>query len=179
VYDGIFHFLLSPDELFPVIAFSLFAGLRGRGHARCVLFLLPGAWLLGGIVGTYGLAPTALAEQAVTGAVFLLAGGLLAADIDVPAPVLAAIVIAFGLTRGVVDMAGLLAGTERSGGTGIIPLVGIDVAVFVLVALTASLSLPLQVTWMRVAVRYAGSCISALGLLLVGWSIHMAQLASR
>jgi len=65
------------------------------------------------------------------------------------------------------------------GGPAIISLVGIDTAVFGVVALSASLSPPLKEMWMRIAMRYADSCISALGFLLVGWSIPMMQLALR
>jgi urease accessory protein len=180
VYDGMSHFSLSPEEVFPVLALALFAGLRGPDHARPVLFVLPGAWLVGGIAGWFGVARLGLSEQAVTGATFLFMGGLLAADARVPAALTATIAALLGPVRGAADMVGFLADGPGPGASSpsVLPLIGVGVAVFVLTALTASLSLPLKATWMRIGVRYMGSCLAALGLLLVGWSIHLAQVTA-
>ncbi len=51
VYDGIGHFMMSPDDLVPVIALALLAGLRGAEAGRRALFGLPVAWLLGCLAG--------------------------------------------------------------------------------------------------------------------------------
>ena len=50
-YDGLMHFLMSPEDIAPVIALALLAGLRGASHGRRALFTLPIAWLLGGLAG--------------------------------------------------------------------------------------------------------------------------------
>jgi len=72
VYDGLAHFLLSPEDLVPVLALALFAGLRGAAYGRRALFVLPGAWLLGGFVG---MAATTSRGSALTAISFLLLGG--------------------------------------------------------------------------------------------------------
>ena len=51
VYDGITHVLMSPDDLVPIIALALLAGLNGPAAGRSALFGLTGAWLVGGIFG--------------------------------------------------------------------------------------------------------------------------------
>ncbi len=51
VYDGISHLLVSFDDLLPVLALALLAGLNGAAAGRRALFLLPGAWLLAGFAG--------------------------------------------------------------------------------------------------------------------------------
>ena len=55
---------------------------------------------------------------------------------------------------------------------GIAVVFGLALTVFVIVALGASLVIPLQRPWTRVAVRVAGSWIAASGLLLLGWTLH-------
>jgi proteasome assembly chaperone (PAC2) family protein len=59
-------------------------------------------------------------------------------------------------------------------GLGGLGLVGIVVALFVVVALTAARVASLRAAWARVAVRVAGSWIVAVGLLLLGWSLRGA-----
>ena len=51
VYDGVAHFVLSPEDLIPVIGLAVLAGLRGRAHGRWALFALPVFWLVGGAAG--------------------------------------------------------------------------------------------------------------------------------
>ena len=51
-------------------------------------------------------------------------------------------------------------------------LLGIAAAVFALVALAASLGVPLRAAWTRVVMRVAGSWIAAIGLLLLGWGLR-------
>ena len=51
IYDGIAHLLLSFDDLLPVLALAMLAGLNGAPAGRLLLFVLPVAWLAGGISG--------------------------------------------------------------------------------------------------------------------------------
>jgi len=46
----------------------------------------------------------------------------------------------------------------------------VSLAVFVLVALVAALVVSLRAQWVRVTVRVAGSWITAIGLLTLGWT---------
>jgi len=49
IYDGLMHFLTSPEDLVPVLALALLAGLRGAPYGRRAMFTLPAAWLLGSL----------------------------------------------------------------------------------------------------------------------------------
>src|ERR1700731_2111833 len=49
--DGLTHLVVTPEDLLPVIALSLWAGLRGPIFGRTVLFSLPVAWLVGSAAG--------------------------------------------------------------------------------------------------------------------------------
>ena len=78
IYDGLMHFLTSPEDLVPVLALALLAGLRGAPYGRRAMFTLPAAWLLGSLFGL----SAATASVGTLGASFwfLALGGLVVAD---------------------------------------------------------------------------------------------------
>ena len=76
-YDGLMHFLMSPEDIIPVLALALLAGLRGADFGRRALLVLPSAWLLGSL---FGLAAAAKGNARVSAIWFVLLGGLLAAN---------------------------------------------------------------------------------------------------
>jgi urease accessory protein len=164
IYDGIDHFGLSPEDSIPVVALAFFAGLRGPATARLLLAALPLAWLAGGLIALSGAAAPAIALSIATAAAFLAIGGLLAGNPELPRAASVSAAVALGLMRGFAD----LSGTAFSGGH-LLTLAGMSASVFVVFALAASLTLPLQRFWMIVAVRVGGSWLAALGLLLAGW----------
>jgi hydrogenase/urease accessory protein HupE len=167
LYDGISHLFLSFEDLLPVVAIALLAGLNGPGAGRIALFVVPAAWLLGGLAG-YGTGAPVL-PGTVTAASFLLLGGLTAADRRLSAGAVSALSAALGLLHGWLNGAGIAeAGRESLG------LVGIVGAVFVVVALLAAFVVWLRPPWTRIAVRVAGSWIAAIGLLLLGWGLRGA-----
>ncbi len=167
VYDGISHFGLSPEDFLPVIALAFFAGLRGPAHARLTLAVLVPAWLAGGFVALFGLAFPTLALPVATAFLFLLIGGLLATNFDVPPPVCAGVAACLGIVRGAGDLAGV-----SLSGAHFLTLVGMTACVFAVFALAASVTLPLQRLWMIVAARVSGSWLAALGLLFAGWILR-------
>ena len=165
IYDGLMHFLTSPEDLVPALALALLAGLRGAAYGRRAMFTLPAAWLLGSLVGL----SAAVAQRR-------RAGGC-------------ALVPAAGRTgRGRCEaLAARDDGaqcTARSGpripqwnGNGpvasaVVAVVGLAAAVFVLVILFAAASSRLRAHWARIAVRVGGSWIAASGLLMLGWSLR-------
>jgi hydrogenase/urease accessory protein HupE len=167
LYDGISHLFLSFEDLLPVVAIALLAGLNGPGAGRIALFVVPTAWLLGGLAGHWTGTP--LVPGTVTAASFLVLGGLTAADRRLPAAAVTALSAALGVLHGWLNGAGIAeAGREALG------LVGIVSAVFVVVALLAAFVVWLRPPWTRVAVRVAGSWIAAIGLLLLGWGLRGA-----
>jgi urease accessory protein len=165
VYDGISHVFMSPDDLVPIIALSLLAGLNGSAAARSALFALTGAWLVGGILGFVGGAP--LLPTASVTASFLLLGTLTAIDRRLSPPVVAGLAVLVGLTHGWLNGVSL-AQAQREG----IGLAGIASAAFVVVAIASALVVSIRIPWARIAVRVAGSWVAAIGLLMLGWSLR-------
>jgi hydrogenase/urease accessory protein HupE len=163
VYDGIGHLLLTPEDLVPVLALALFAGLRGAPQGRHAMFLLPVAWLAGGLIGLRVTGATAFPVPALS---FLVLGALVAGDLRLPANGVAVLAVVLGLVHGVLNGAALRQG---AGGLG---LLGIMAALFVLVALASAFVVSLERPWTRIAVRVAGSWVAASGLLLLGWAFR-------
>lgn len=162
VYDGIGHLLLTPEDLVPVLALALYAGLRGAASGRRALFLLPGAWLAGGLGGLLVGGAPAFPVPVVS---FLLLGALIAADFRAGKGAVPALAIALGLIHGALN------GAALRGGAGTLGLVGIMAMIFVFVALASALVVSLERPWTRIAVRVAGSWICASGLLMLGWML--------
>lgn len=161
-YDGLAHVVATPADLLVVLALALFAGQRGTKAARWALFVLPLAWLAGGIVGAR--TPGAGALPLWTTATFLVAGALVALDARVREPGVAALSVAAGLLHGLVNGA-TMGATGASG----LALAGAATTVFVVTALVAAEVTVLPAGWPRVAVRVGGSWIAAAGLLMLGW----------
>ena len=163
-FDGVTHLGVTRGDLLPVVAVALLAGLRGKGPSREVLFLLPLAWFVGGLLGMQLQWSVPLTVTTIS---FLTFGGLVAADAKLPVGMVAALVTAFGVMHGFIN--GVEVITAGIGWTG---LVGATVSLFVVLALATAFVVSLQAAWMRIAVRAAGSWIAAVGLLLLGWSFR-------
>lgn len=164
VYDGIGHLLLTPEDLVPILALALYAGLRGARAGRLALFVLPLSWMLGGLLALrLGSATTA----PVPALSFILLGLLVAIDVRLPDGAVAALSGCLGLVHGFLN-GPALAGT----GPGALGLLGIAAVAFVFVALASALVVSLKNPAARIAVRVAGSWIAAIGLLLLGWTLR-------
>jgi urease accessory protein len=162
VYDGIGHLLLTPEDLVPVLALALYAGLRGAVAGRRAMFLLPVAWIIGGIAGHSVGGVASLPIPAVS---FLILGGFVAADLSMPPVAVAVLAVVLGLSHG------FLNGATLKEGAGTIGLLGIMSVVFIVVSLASALVVSLRRPWMRIAVRVAGSWVCAIGLLMLGWLV--------
>jgi len=168
VYDGLMHFLMSPEDIVPALALALLSGLRGATYGRRTLFVLPASWFLGGLIG---LAASASNGNTIMSAVwFLLLGGLLAADARLSLRTTTALAALLGLYHGYLNGAGL--GLSLSSAA---VLLGLIFSTFVLIALSAAFVIQLKADWMRIAVRVGGSWIFASGLLLLGWAVRGAH----
>ena len=165
VYDGIAHLLLSFDDLLPVVALALLAGLNGAGAGRVVLFALPAVWLACGMVAAVVAGPAPPA--AVTSLSMVALGLLTAVSVRLAQPAVMAIALALGLMHGWLNGAAIAAAGREA-----IGLVGIAGTIFVIVALTSALVVSLKVPWARIAVRVAGSWVAASGLLTLGWALR-------
>jgi urease accessory protein len=160
-YDGSAHFFLTFEEILPVIALSLFAGLRGPGYGRWMIVVLPTCWIIGGILGLSKNVPL---PAFITGLVMLLTGALLAIDWKLSIKIVIGIAGFFGL------LLGFLNGIAIPNGS-ILEIIGSATAAFLVTVLCAALAVALNHGWTRIALRVAGSWVTALGLLALGWSM--------
>ncbi len=164
VYDGISHLFLSFDDLLPVVAMALVAGLNGPAAGRRALFTLPLAWLAAGAAGyASGVAPLPAGVASVS---LLLLGIFTAADLKLQPTVVTAIAMILGIVHGWSNGASIAAAGREGRG-----LIGITIAIFVLASLASALVVSLRRPWARIVVRVAGSWIAAIGLLLLGWTL--------
>ena len=166
LFDGIGHVVVTPEDLLPVVALALLAGLGGKPYARKVLSAVVGAWLGGGIVGLMLGWAAPLAASTLS---FLILGGLVAADRPMSAKVGVGLAIVLGVVHGQMNGAEM-----KTAGLGVVGLLGSVGCLFVLVSLLAGLVVNLKQPWTRIAVRVAGSWIVAVGLLYVGWTLGEA-----
>ena len=165
VYDGISHLLLSPDDLVPVLAMALLAGMNGAAAGRLALFVLVLGWLAGGCAGF--LAGSTSLPGSITAASFLVLGVLTAVDRRLPVGGIGALAMVIGALHGWLNGVAI-AETGRDA----LGLLGIVGAAFVLAALGAAFAASRRVHWTRIAVRVAGSWIAAIGLLMLGWGLR-------
>ena len=165
VYDGMLHFVTSPEDLVPAVALAMLAGLRGAAYARRTMFTLPAAWLLGGLAGlgaaSVNAGPLAAAFW------LLLLGGLVVADAKLSLRSMTLLAAVLGLVHGGLNGTGM--GLSAAA---VMALLGLAATVFVVSVLVAALCVVLHTPWARVAVRAVGSWIAASGLLLLGWSLR-------
>jgi hydrogenase/urease accessory protein HupE len=167
IYDGVSHVLMSPEDLVPILAMSLLAGMNGARAGRRSLFAVSLAWLVGGAVGF--LVGGAALPAAVTSLSFLVLGGLAAADRPLSQATVTSLAAVVGLLHGGMNGAAIVAaGREPLG------LIGIGATVFVVAALTSGLVVSIRPAPLRIAVRVAGSWVAAIGLLMLGWSVRGA-----
>jgi hydrogenase/urease accessory protein HupE len=166
-YDGVSHFGLSPEDLLPIAAFGLYAGLRGAAQARWSLGALTLGWIAGGALAMTGVSLPAIVLSAASAALLLLVGGLLALNRDFGLRACAVGAGGLGLVRGLADLTG--AGLTAPHALTLLGMAAGGVALF---ALAASITLPMRRLWMIVAARVGGSWVAATGLLLAGWLLR-------
>ena len=165
IYDGLTHFLTSPEDLVPGLALALLAGLRGVEYGRRAAFALPAAWLLGSLFGSTAAANSG--SPLLSSFWFVLLGGLVLTDAKLSLSVMTALAALLGLVHGYLNGTGM----------GVSPytfsaLLGLTSGVFVLAVLAAAVVIKWQAQGARIAVRVAGSWIAASGLLILGWSLR-------
>ncbi len=164
-YDGAAHFFVSFDEILPVLALSLFAGLKGPAGGKRLIAVLPLAWIIGGAAG---LAFRSMGSATLgTTLVLLATGALLAWDREVSPAAVAVAAAIVGLWIGFWNGAAM-----AQSGAGGLGMLGAATSALLLAILASALATALRVGWPRIALRVAGSWIAALGILALGWSLR-------
>jgi len=167
VYDGATHLLLSPEDLLVVLALGILGGLRGKEYGRSVLFILPAAWCVGGLLGL--MQSQEIILPVVSTLSYIVLGVLVAADRELSLNVVQVLAGAMGLLHGFLNGSAMAAANLGASG-----LLGIAAVAFVLLSLVAAFVVSLPQDWTRIAVRVAGSWIAAIGLLSLGWLFRSA-----
>jgi urease accessory protein len=163
VYDGIGHLVMTPEDLIPVLALALYAGLRGAPQGRRALFILPVTWFAGGLLGVF---MARLPELPVAPMSFFILGVLVAADLNLSGKLFTVVVLVMGFVHGVLN------GVALKEGAGVLGLIGIMATLFVIVALVSAATVSLKNPWTRIVVRVFGSWVAAIGMLMFGWLLR-------
>lgn len=165
-YDGLLHPFVTPEDLLPLIALALLAGLSGARAARFALFAVPLSWGL-----AMALSPAAQflpAPLAVSGVILVVAGAAIAIHRPWPLTVLLPVEALAAVLLGLHD------GREyRAASAGPLVLTGTTTALFVLFALVGAESAARRHPSFRLVLRIAGSWLTAIGLLMIGWSVRV------
>ena len=127
--------------------------------------MLPVSWLAGGLIGLRLDAEISI--PAATTLVVIATGLLVATDARLPRGAVTTLAAAGGL------FCGLLNGSAMaSSGAGLRGVAGMVCSAFVVAALLSALAVSLRGGWPRIALRVAGSWISAIGILMLGWTLR-------
>jgi urease accessory protein len=167
LYDGFVHFFTSPEDIIPVAALALFAGLRGPEYGRRALLLLPASWFIGCLLGATVRQPITWPVAAIS---FLVFGGLVATDAHMSVRGTALLAILLGIVHGWMNGAGV-SWTWAA----VAVYAGLVAGISILVALVSAAVIQLRLRWARIVVRVAGSWIVATGLLLLGWAVRTGR----
>ena len=177
VYDGIGHFFLSPGDVLAALALALLAGLRGTAAGRRALFILPVAWLAGGLAGLAMTGWTSPLPEEITGALsFLLLGVLVATDIPLPAALVAGLAALLGVAHGLFNGLGW---HEAGAGKGLSQLLGVAVTLFVLVSLVSATAVVAKPMWARISVRVVGRLDRCQRVVVGGLDVARPQMKFR
>lgn len=167
-YDGLAHLFITPVDLMAVLAVAMLAGLSGARSGRCTLLSVTAAWWIGGMI-SLSMEGVVAAWMIGAAAAPFFVGLAVALDLRLPLAATTSVAALVGAGFGLLNGLSLRA-TEAA----ILPLVGITTAVFLCVTLVTALTVHLSKNrdWRRVAIRVAGSWITAISLLMVGWTLR-------
>jgi hydrogenase/urease accessory protein HupE len=160
--------VLQPSQLLLVLGLVLLAAQGGAACRDRLPLLLPGAWLLGGLVGQ-GLGVEQL--QAVACTALVTAIGLLTA-LGVRLGPWAFLLVCAGTAMPVALVTGSAMAGHRDA---VAALLGQVVAIAVLVAVLLLPLAPPQPRWLAIGLRVAGSWIAAAGLMMLAWLARHPQ----
>lgn len=159
-YDGLLHPLISLEDLLPVLALAVLAGLRGAAHARWLLVVVPLAWLAGFALG--GAVPVNRGVLLAVGAFGVALSFAAAADLRLPR-------LGLLLIGGVLGIAqGLVVGPDG----GLLGAAGSAVTVGAVLAIVSGEVATLRAAWTRIAARVLASWTAAAGMLQLGWMLR-------
>lgn len=174
LYAGALHALSAPAHLLSFLAIGLLAGQQaGKAQSMLMVFCLA---LIAGTLVSGSLAASALPVQPATGslnlAVTAILGALVATTWSLPGPALLALAVVCGLGLGWASGSDAGPGTNRWLFAPGVAVAGLAVSTYCLMA--TDFLLRRNAGWMRIAVRVAGSWITAIAILVLAITIGMS-----
>jgi hydrogenase/urease accessory protein HupE len=166
--DGMARLVLEPTDLLLVLALVLL-GVQARQPCRERLpVLLPLAWLLGGLIGL--ALPSQLLLALPCTALVAVVGLLVALEVRLRPLVLVPLAAVLS------GLFALVAGSALAGHSdALAALLGETVAIAVVSTLLCQSLAPPHPRWRSIALRVAGSWITAASLLMLGWLARHPQ----
>jgi urease accessory protein len=163
-YGGMLHPLISLENVLPWLALGLLAGLQGSRLARWMLLVFPAGVALG-VLASRLMPPPESLLLGVNVLAFVVIGGLIVLARPLPAALFIGLGLVFGLTQGWENALAISGATNP-----VLFFAGITTASYIVVTLVtaATETLLRQADWVRIAVRAAGSWLTAIGLLVAG-----------
>ena len=166
--DGMARLVVEPTDLLLVIGLVLLGVQTGPPSRDRLPVLLPVAWLLGGLIGLALPSPLLLALPCT--ALLAVVGLLVALEVRLRPVVLVPVAAMLS------GLFALVAGSTLAGHSGALAaLLGETVAIAVVSTLLCQSLAPPHPRWRRIALRVAGSWITAASLLMLGWLARHPQ----
>ena len=160
-YQGMLHPALHVEHVLAILALGFWSGqARGRGAWLAPISFI-GATLIGAILGLLDV--ELIFASTLIYASMVVLGALVAAKLRLPVVFMVAIAVVFGLFHGWAHGDGVLESLEKP----ILYVLGIGVGLSLLLFYSAQLVIHFKASWIQVAVRIAGSWITAIGLLVL------------
>jgi urease accessory protein len=163
-YSGMLHPLTALEFLLSWIALALFAGQQGRKTALLALAIFPSALVLGAILGTVVASPAWL--PAMNLVLIPILGLAVVLAISFPTPATVILVALVGLLHGLANGAEITAPVSP---WRFIP--GLATIAVLVLAYGIGLVRSIKKPWTRIAVRVAGSWITAAGIMVCAFKL--------
>lgn len=164
-YAGALHALTAPEHLLPFLAFGILAGQQGR-KAEPVLLVFCLSLAAGATAALWAVPVPYVGLLNIVSAI--LFGALVAASWSLPMALCYGLALAFGLSHGFANGAGMIEQTKPY-----LYIPGVALAGFAVTAcglMVTDYLLRRQAEWIHIAVRVAGSWIAAIGILVLATS---------
>ena len=161
-YAGMLHPITALEHILPMLALGLLGGQQGPAKARIVLFVFPIGLAAGAVLSLVN--PSYTSPTYINFMSFLILGALVAADWQIPKSVIFFLAAFFGMTHGYVNGTALSKGMSAH-----LFLPGFITTGIIIVSLSPALVLSLKAAWTRIAVRVAGSWITAIGMMMLAF----------
>jgi hydrogenase/urease accessory protein HupE len=163
-YSGMLHPLTALEFLLSWIALAMFAGQQGRKTALLALAIFPSALVLGASLGTVVASPAWL--PAMNLVLIPILGLAVVLAISFPTPATVILVALVGLLHGLANGAEITAPVSP---WRFIP--GLATIAVLVLAYGIGLVRTVKKPWTRIAVRVAGSWITAAGIMICAFKL--------